>query len=62
MGRRQISIDTITACCPLVTNGTILADGTYPLRPDFDSRPTDRSDRFRIDEMYHSDLTMTADT
>ena len=62
VGRRQIRIDTKTAYCPLVTNRTILADETYPLRPDFDSRHTNRSDRFRVDETYHSDLTLTADT
>ena len=27
---------------------TVLADETHPLRPDFDSRLKDRSDRFRI--------------
>ena len=62
VGRRQIRIDTKTAYCPLVTNRTVLEDETYPLRPDFDSRHTNRSDRFRVDETCHSDLTLPADT
>ena len=34
----------------LVTNKlqTILADETHPLRPEFDNRQTDRSDRLRL--------------
>ena len=48
VGRRQESIDT--AYHRLVTNKlrTILADETHALRPEFDHRHTDRSERFRI--------------
>ena len=48
MGGRQERIGT--AYNRLVTNKlrTLLADETHPLRPDFDNRHTDRSDRFRI--------------
>ena len=48
IGRAQENMET--AYHRLVTDKllTVLADETHPLRPEFDNRQTDRSDRFRL--------------